>query len=138
MKYYQKVTCELIIKKQKTSSKNFILNLVSNFKITQTKQSRKNHENPKISIFTSASSDRSAGIRAKNRNEARSEPKNGLYYVKGKLLRRHVKDASLQRPGPLRRKCDGYGLSEAKAAAAYAYTRDRRAGRYGGAISRLF
>ena len=134
MKYYQKVTCELIIKKQKTSSKNFILNLVSNFKITQTKQSRKNHENPKISIFTSASSDRSAGIRAKNRNEARSEPKNGLYYVKGKLY-----DGTLKM---LRYSVeDLYGVNfmgvvypRLKAPAAHAYTRGRRAGRHGGAI----
>ena len=68
----------MIIEKQKQTtdfSLIFTLNLVSNFKITQIKQSRKNHENPKISIFTSASSDRRAGAGAKNRNEARSKPK---------------------------------------------------------------
>ena len=58
-----------------SSCKILSKNLVSNFKITQIKQSRKSHENPKISIFTSASSHRRAGTGAKNRNEARSYPK---------------------------------------------------------------
>ena len=101
-----------------SSCKILSKNLVSNFKITQTKQSRENHENLKISIFTSASSDRSAGAGAKNRNEAQSEPKKLALLRKRQALRLHAKDASLQCPGPLRRKCDGYGLSEAKAAAA--------------------
>ena len=54
--------------------------------------------------------------------------KNGLYYVKGKLY-----DGTLKM---LRYSVED--LSEAKTATAHAHTRDRRAGRHGGAISRLF
>ena len=55
----------------------------------------------KISIFTSASSDRRAGAGAKSRNEARSEPKKWALLCKRQALRRHVKDAALQRRGPI-------------------------------------
>ena len=55
----------------------------------------------KISIFTSPSSDRRAGTGAKNRNEARSEPKKRALLRKRQALRRHAKDASLQRRGPI-------------------------------------
>ena len=55
----------------------------------------------KISIFTSASSDRCAGAGAKNRNEARSEPKKRPILRKRQALRRHAKDASIQHRGPI-------------------------------------
>ena len=60
-----------------------------------------NRENPKISVFTSASSHRCASSRAKNRNEARSEPKKRALLRKRQALRRYAKDASLQRRGPI-------------------------------------
>ena len=55
----------------------------------------------KISIFTPASSYRRTGAGAKNRNEARSEPKKRALLRKGQALRRHAKDASIQRRGPI-------------------------------------
>ena len=92
----------------------------------------------KISIFTSASSDRSAGAGAKNRNEARSEPKNGLYYVKGKLYDGTLKMLRYSAQDLYGVNAIGMVYPRLRPLPPHAYTRDRRAGRYGGAISRLF
>ena len=64
--------------------------------------------------------------------------KNGLYYVKGKLYDGTLKMLRYSVEDLYDVNAMGHGLSEAKAAAAHAYTRDRRTGRHGGAIQGLF